>query len=216
MTITVGPSVITFNDSTTLASAPGPYVGGRGQIFTANGTFTIPSGITAIKVTVQGGGGNGGSGGQSGCVFYPGGGGGSGGCAVAYLTELTPGGTLSVTVGGVAGNSTVASGTQTITTISGTGGSNGGLRSAGNGGGASGGTINISGQAGAPMGTSSTDPGGAGGNGLSYFGGGAGNGAGSARSGGGGGAGFGAGGGGGGASTGAGGTGKAGIVIFEW
>ena len=34
-----------------------PYVGGRGQVFTATGNFTVPNGITAIKVRGCGGGG---------------------------------------------------------------------------------------------------------------------------------------------------------------
>ena len=50
----------------------GSYVGQRAQLFTGNGTFTIPTGVTALKVTVIGGGGggrgaggNGGAGGNS-------------------------------------------------------------------------------------------------------------------------------------------------------
>jgi hypothetical protein len=139
------PSV-TFSDGTTQATA---FVL-NGQAFTSSGTFTIPTGITNLKVTVVGGGGGGGSSPQNG---QGGGGGGSGGVAIKYLTGLTPGNTLSVTVGGQAGNSTVASGTQTISTITGGGGGNGGSNAgsgggAGAGGTASGGTINISGNAG--------------------------------------------------------------------
>jgi hypothetical protein len=53
---------ITFNDATvqTTAAAPSAYIGGRGQVFTASGTFTVPTGVTSIKVTVTGGGGGGG------------------------------------------------------------------------------------------------------------------------------------------------------------
>jgi hypothetical protein len=97
-----------------------------GQVFTATGTFTIPANITALKVTVIGGGasGAGSAGGTSG-----GGGGGAGATAISYLTALTPGNTIAVVVGtggaavtgAVAGNdgvnSTIASGTQTITTV---------------------------------------------------------------------------------------------------
>jgi hypothetical protein len=103
------------------------------QVFTSNGTFTIPTGITAVKVTVVGGGGAGG--GSTGANM--GGGGASGGCGIKWLTGLTPGNTLSVTVGtggsgasGAAGGngaaSSVASGTQTITTITANGGNGGG------------------------------------------------------------------------------------------
>jgi len=109
--------------------------GGLGgtEVFTANGTFTIPAGKTVVKVTVQGGGGTGGRGGSGTNIRA---GGGSGGMAVKYLTGLTPGNTLAVTVGAggtaiaagaaTAGNSgatsSVASGTQSITTVSATGG----------------------------------------------------------------------------------------------
>jgi hypothetical protein len=149
--------------------ATGPS-GGKltnGQIFTGNGTFTIPTGITALKVTVVGGGGGGNS--SWGLNTSPpaqGTGGGSGATAISYLTGLTPGGTLAVTIGaggtspnsygglgaaGTGGSSTVASGTQSISTITGGGGAGGGIlinNEGGNGGAggtASGGTINISG-----------------------------------------------------------------------
>lgn len=102
------------------------YVGGRGQVFTSNGTFTIPTGITAVKVTVVAGGGSGTGGG--------------GGAAVQYFTGLTSGNTLAVTVGGVGGASSVASGTQTISTVSATAGG------ASAGGAGSGGVMNISGR----------------------------------------------------------------------
>ena len=58
------------------------------QVFTANGTFTIPAGITKVRVTVVGGGGGGSIGG-----------GGGGGTATKFISGLTPGGTVSVTVG---------------------------------------------------------------------------------------------------------------------
>lgn len=37
-----------------------PYAGGKGQIFTSTGTFTVPEGVTAVKVRGCGGGGGGG------------------------------------------------------------------------------------------------------------------------------------------------------------
>jgi hypothetical protein len=130
------------------ASAGGGGGGGaNAQVFTANGTFTIPTGVTALKVTVVGGGGNGGlaSGEDAGA-----GGGGGGGVAIKWLTGLTPGNTLAV-VRGTAGNtSSVSSGTETISTISATGGAAGptstGTESAGGAGGSgSGGDINVTG-----------------------------------------------------------------------
>lgn len=202
-----------------ISSLPFPIY--HSQVFTANGTFTINS--TAVKVTVVAGGGAGG--GSSGANNL-GGGGGSGGAAIKTLTGLTVGNTLSVTIGaggtGVSngngnagGTSSVASGTQTITTITTNGGSGGTangftLTSAGGAGGTvgSGGDLNLGGNS-QPAPTT-----GAG----SIFGGGplapttaaAGN-AGTAPGAGGSGSNSG----GGGASQ-TGGAGLAGVVIFEW
>jgi len=117
------------------AAAGGGGLGGT-TVFTADGTFTIPTGKTVVKVTVQAGGG--GSGGRSNAAGGWGDSGGGGGYTVKYLTGLTPGNTLAVTrgaggtagssggsSGGTGGTSSVASGTQTITTISATGGGGG-------------------------------------------------------------------------------------------
>jgi len=134
-------------------------------------TFTIPTGVTVMKVTVIGGGGAGGGAGQiyCGCPCGPGyfaaggNGGGAGGAAITYLTGLTPGNTLAYTVGaggtansqaagGSGGTSSVVSGTQSITSITCTGGAGGGFSFApitpGAGGTATGGTINIAGSIG--------------------------------------------------------------------
>jgi hypothetical protein len=193
------------------------------QIFTASGTFTIPAGVTAVKLTVVGGGGGGGGATAAG----NGSGGGSGGIGIKWLTGLTPGNTLTITVGasgtgvsaanGTAGGaSSVASGTQTITTISANGGAIG-LVGAGALAGSSvpaaagtGGDINIGGNPG--MYASGATVGGPGA--ASPYGGGGGSG----NSGPGGAAsGFGGGGGGAGsAGNAAGGAGSGGIVIFEW
>jgi len=140
--------------------------GGLGgtTVFTSSGTFTIPAGKTVVKVTVQGGGASGAGCGVCGQNYATGGGGG-GGTAIKYLTGLTPGNTLTVTVGvgttggtgvGTAGNtSSVASGTQSITTISATGGGAGtrvlspsagfASSSGGTGGAGTNGDVNISG-----------------------------------------------------------------------
>lgn len=87
------------------AGLPGP----RAEIFTSSGTFTVPSGVTAVKVTVVGGGG--GSGGVSGYGSATSGGGG-GGTAIKWITGLTSGATETVTVGagGTAGASSAGSG----------------------------------------------------------------------------------------------------------
>jgi hypothetical protein len=194
------------------------------QKFTSSGTFTIPTGVIAVKVTIIGGGGAGG--GAS--VSNTGAGGGSGGIAIKFLAGLTPGNTLTVTVGtggagasnATGGNgvaSSVASGTQTISTITANPGTGGQASTApGPGGGAAistGGDINGGGSPASFVTVASTF-GGAGGS--TMFGGAGGFTAGSsaglsavANTGsGGGGAGVGA--------TNAGGSGAAGIVLFEW
>lgn len=206
-TTSIGSSGVTFPDATTLATAASIIPGVKGQAFTSNGTFTIPTGVTALKVTVQGGGANGG-GANNGVAS----GGSAGATAIAYLTGLTSGNTLSVTVGGVAGNSSVASGTQSITTIT----------ANGNGGSASGGTINIQGGSGNAgfgdtISCSAFGFGGSGANSLFGAGGGItggnfsnGNPATGYGSGGGGAAAIGS------STTYSGGAGKQGVVIFEW
>lgn len=192
------------------------------QIFTTSGTFTMPTGVTAVRVTVVGGGGAGG--GSTTTNFGAGGAGGA--TAIKWLIGLTPGNTLTVTVGtggtgvsggnGNAGNaSSIASGTQAISTITANGGG-GGYESFGiqNPGGsapsATGGDINLGGGGGN---NSTSAWSGNGGNSFLASGGGVSGTAGIA------GAPNGPGGGGGGAqggATGAGANGAAGIVIFEW
>lgn len=128
------------------------FSGPRANVYTSNSTFTIPSGITAVKVTVIGGGGGGSGSGVSGSAN-----GNGGGTAIKWLTGLTSGNTLSVTIGAgggggggsshgsAGGASTVASGTQSISTITGGGGS---ASSSNLGGTASGGDLNFAGGSG--------------------------------------------------------------------
>jgi hypothetical protein len=222
-------SPIALPDATQQGTA---FLGRKAQTFTSNGTFTIPAGITALKVTLVGGGG--GSGGALGIVCTGGAtsGGGGGGTCISYLTGLTPGGTISVTIGGAGtagaatgtaggagGNSTITSGTQSITTVTaggggGSAGTTGGTSflAGGASGSATNGTINIPGQKGqtSPM----NSVGGPGGSSQMGFGGtpdgltaagtaGVGYGAGASGAGEGG-------------TSRAGAAGTAGIVIFEW
>lgn len=134
-------NVLTSNGTTWSSSAATGTTGPRAQYFTtvATGqTFTIPAGITNLKVTVVGGGGGSGASGSFNCgPNQPGGSGGAGASAVQWLVGLTPGNTLTVAVGaagsagsggsgGSGGTSSVASGTQSITTIQCTGGGGGG------------------------------------------------------------------------------------------
>lgn len=220
-TVTITDNGATTNGQITVTKING--VGIQKQVFTSSGTFTIPAGVTQVKVTVMGGGGGGGGS----TVTNNGGGGGSAALSFKWLTGLNPTSTLTVTIGaggtgnsGTTGNagvqSSVSSGTQTITTITAPGGSAGfsvGATSAGGGqvGGGTGGDL-TEGGGGGVLGTGGT--GGSGANSL--FGGGAG-GAGAGGFAGNNATGSGSGGGGG--SSGAsqpGGTGGSGIAILEW
>ena len=243
VTAGTGISVSASTGGVTITNTAASYAGPGATVVTSTGTFTIPTGITKLKVTVVGGGGGGG--GSSADINYQGGsGGGAGGAGISYLTGLTPGNTISVTIGaagtggaggnniaGSGGSTSIASGTQSITTVTATGGVGGvstqyanarnlGTTKGGNGGSCSGATMNFGGNAGANTyksggndGQQDVSGGGAG----SIFGGGApgkntndGNGAAGAA--------FGAGGGGaqfqGSSNTG--GAGVAGVVIFEY
>ena len=75
------------------------------QVFTANGTYTKPSGIKKIKVTLTGGGAGGGSGTSS---HNPGGGGGAGGTSIEIIDVSSLSSTVAVTVG--AGGTAAAAG----------------------------------------------------------------------------------------------------------
>jgi|ERR1051326_1588807 hypothetical protein len=218
------PSRLQYTQSSDSWTCTVPGVVPNKQFFTSSGTFTIPSGVTSLEVYVTGAGGAGG--GATTTTNASGTGGGGGGTAIKWLSSLTPGNTLTVTIGtggtGVAnavGNggtsTTLASGTQTITTLTGGGGAGGantGNIAGGLGGGATNGDINLIG--GQPDALRLTNSGSVGG--FSYWGAGGNggfNGAGSAASncgGGGGGAGGGAGG------TVAGGSGANGCVLIKW
>ena len=72
-----GPLTLSGNATTALGAVPkqqvealintavtglsSAYIGGRGQVFTSSGTFTVPAGVTALKVRGCGGGSGGGS-----------------------------------------------------------------------------------------------------------------------------------------------------------
>jgi hypothetical protein len=190
------------------------------QVFTSTGTstFTIPASVTKVKVTVVGGGG----GGRTASNSTGQGGGGSGGAAIKVITGLTPGGTVTVTVG--AGGAANATGDTSSfgAYCSATGGLSPASSSGppgGAGGTATGGDINFTGGAGCGgNGVSGTVAGSAGNGGSSIFGG-AGLGAGSSNAvntAGAGATGTGGGGGGGCGGPGTGGAGGSGIVIVEY
>jgi len=133
----------------------------RFQVFTSSGTFSVPSGITTVDVLVVAGGGGGGSGHQNG---YGAGGGGAGGLIFRPAFPVTPGGTVSVTVGcGGAGRSGVTSG-QPIPASFGTVGQDSVFDTlTAKGGGGGGGFPGCNGQNGPSTGTSGGSGGGGGG-----------------------------------------------------
>jgi len=69
------------------------------QSFTSSGTFSVPSGITSIDLLVVGAGGGGGGSADNPGSFGGGGGGGAGGLVFMPGYPVTPGGTVTVTVG---------------------------------------------------------------------------------------------------------------------
>ena len=90
-------------------------------LFTSSGTWTVPSGVSTIVLTGCGGGG----GGAGGHTADPGGGGGGGSSAVCVSTMpvmVTPGATLTITIGGGGnGGAAGANGSPGLdTTIAGT------------------------------------------------------------------------------------------------
>ncbi len=66
--------------------------------FTANGTWVVPGGVSAIRIYGCGGGGGGGAG-QAVAATAGGGGGGAGGVAMGYPLPVTSGSTITVVVG---------------------------------------------------------------------------------------------------------------------
>lgn len=130
------------------------FIGNRKAVFTANGTFTVPAGVTQIWVSGAGGGGGGGGGGGSTTTAGAGGGGGGGAGKPALKTPISvaPGDSLSISIGGggaagtggaaggtnggngSAGGGTVLTNTTTATTLLTLNGGAGGGAGAGGGG----------------------------------------------------------------------------------
>lgn len=132
---------------------PTPYTGvfgsGRFLFYTQNATFTVPTGITSVRVRLWGAGGSGSSNGYGGAN-----GAGGGGFSLRVITGLTSGQSIAVTVGtGTSSFGAFLSATQGNTS--------------GSGGNGSGGDINF--QGGASVSTSGTAYSGGGGS-ASLFG----------------------------------------------
>jgi len=212
-------NLLTSNGTAWVSSAPAatspiPSM----QVFTSSGTFTVPAGVTKVKVTVVGGG----AGGCTANNSTTQGGGGAGGAAIKVITGLTPAGTVTVTVGASAAAGANGNSSSFGAYCSATGGlspSLGGPGVGGAGGTATGGDINFTGGAGCGGNGVTNVVSGTSGNGGSSIFGGAGlgvisqNGSSTAGAGA---AGTGAGGAGGSGNVGTGGAGGSGIVIVEY
>ena len=81
--------------------------------YTANGTFTVPTGVTTVEVVAVGGGGGGGGGNRTAA-----GGGGGGGQVVRRNVNVTPGLSYSVQIGagGHGGQGSIISATDDVNT----------------------------------------------------------------------------------------------------
>jgi hypothetical protein len=100
------------------------------QTFTSSGTFTVPTGVTSLQVLCVGGGGGGG-GGNTNESDLCGGGGGGGGLTYHNNFSVTPGASLSYTIGagggaGIAGTNPTVGGDTNFSTIIAKGGGRGG------------------------------------------------------------------------------------------
>ena len=116
------------------------------SVFTTNGTWTVPAGVSSITVQAWGGGGSGGSG-TGGGTKIGGGGGGGGGFINCINIPVSAGQVFNINVGAggnavsnnnignPGGNSTITSGGLTITAFGGNGGTNntGGTANGGSG-----------------------------------------------------------------------------------
>lgn len=102
VTVNYGQTAITAADIVTLPEAPFlpfklPQLRpgfSQMQVFESSGSFTVPAGVTQVRVSVTGGGGAAGY-----HATMPGGGGGGGGMASDIVTGLVPGQVIAVTVG---------------------------------------------------------------------------------------------------------------------
>jgi hypothetical protein len=132
--LTAGANTALFTNGYTLQmSAVVPNV----RVFNTNGTFTVPTNVTRIKVEMWGGGGGGGKGNSSG---WNGGGGGAGGYTFNVFSVI-PGTNFPVTVG-IGGTNTIAGTFSSFGTMLGAAGGGAGTNAASNanGGGGVGGT----------------------------------------------------------------------------
>ena len=163
------PSSITFDAQGRAISAISgitPAIGGILVLAAGSsgtiGSTSLPSNVTAAKITVIGGGGSGGS---TNTTLGVASGGGAGGTSISYVTDITSATTYSVGFSGI--RSTFATNTIALTGNAGSNGSqstNATTVAGGVGGTATGGQINIRGNNGLPASGSASFCSGAGGN----------------------------------------------------
>lgn len=160
---------VLMSDGTTWASSAPSSTIPTMVVITSTSPFTVPAGVTKVRVTVTGGGGGG--------ISWAGGGG--GGTAIKTITGLTPGQVISVAIGtaGSGGNNTTATAggtTQFGSYCSASGGSAGSSDIVGGAGGVGiNGDLNLTGGGAGGFGTVSGLGNNYGSGGSSYWGGGA-------------------------------------------
>jgi hypothetical protein len=102
---------LTSNGTSWVSTSTTLYAGAKSQIFSSSGSFTVPAGISSLKVTVIGGGGGCASNTYWGTTAN----GGYGGMAIGYIS-VTAGSSYSITVGnGGNGATSTTSSTTTAT-----------------------------------------------------------------------------------------------------
>lgn len=131
----MGRNLIISNSLMSTGPITRPFGTGSVLFFTSSATWTVPSGIRAVRVRVWGGGANGVSDAAAGKGPASGRGGGGGGFAIKVISGLTPGSNFSITVPDISPAYAAAGGTCSFgSNVTATGGTSGGVGGSGSGG----------------------------------------------------------------------------------